>query len=283
MSRTHLYLPIPKVREGLAMISSFQSFNTDQVTVDKAPAAIVTTAATPMSRTTSASTARAPPTQASQYFPATPTLGNLESFPQQARRTPKAGGSNAIATSPTALRRSPSPSLSSSSSSSKSSDASSSVDHDGLLHKRRNFRKFGVASRIARASKEETDEEESPAFLPWTEGTGDGANSAAGDGVQAAATAPPTSKQRRPRAPPPAAGGYEPDRRQNTSGGTIKRGLQQINIQPYNPVSDSGASTPASQSSPRRQVHSRQPGAQSSPSMGSSFSDLSGESLFNGA
>ncbi|EPS37444.1 hypothetical protein H072_8906 [Dactylellina haptotyla CBS 200.50] len=244
----------------------------DKAAMAAAAIAPSATFATPMSRTTSASTARAPPTQSSQSFPATPTLGNLDSFPPQPRRTPKASGGNATATSPTVLRRSPSPS--SSTSSSRSSDESSSVDNDGL-YKRRNFRKFGTSSRIVRQSKEEeADDEESPAFLPWSEGAGDGTNSAAAEGAQAAVTVPPpTSKQRRPR--PPATGGYEPDRGQNTSGGTIKRGLQQINIQPYNPISDSGASTPASQSSPRGRVNAKPHGNQSSPSMGSSFSDLS--------
>ncbi|KAF3903328.1 hypothetical protein AA313_de0204159 [Arthrobotrys entomopaga] len=252
---------------------------------DKAAAALPsttsTTSATPMSRTTSTSTARAPPTQASQSFPATPTLGTLEAFPPQPRRTPKAASGNVTATSPTSFRRSHSPSSSSSSSSSsRSSDESSSADNEGL-YKRRNFRKFGSASRIARPSKEETEEEETPAFLLWNEGAGDGTNSTAAEGVQNTTPGPPKSKQRRPR--PPATGGYEPDRGQNTSGGTIKRGLQQINIQPYNPISDSGASTPASQSSPRRQMATKTNGVQSSPSMGSSFSDLSDASVTQSA
>ncbi|KAK6341839.1 hypothetical protein TWF730_001327 [Orbilia blumenaviensis] len=236
-----------------------------------APPPLSTTAATPMSRTTSASTARAPLGQSSQYLPATPTIGNLDTPSMQSRRAPQTSMENATATSPTTLRRSPS---ASSTSSSGSSDDSPTTDHNGILGKRRNFRKFGSASRISRAPQEqaEEEEEESPAFLPWTESAGDGTNSTPPEGAQAVGTGPPTSKQRRPRAPP---GGYEPDRGQNTSGGTIRRGLQQINVQPYNNVSDSGASTPASQSSPRRQMSNRHHGAQSSPSMGSSFSDLS--------
>ncbi|KAK6331007.1 hypothetical protein TWF718_003198 [Orbilia javanica] len=234
-----------------------------------APPPLSTTAATPMSRTASASTTRAPLGQSSQYILATPTIGNIDTLSQRSRRGPQTSTGNATATSPTTLRRS---SSTSSTSSSESSDGSSSADHDGLLGKRRNFRKFGTASRITRPPQDEAEEEESPAFLPWTEGAGDGANSMPAEGTQTVVTGPPTSKQRRPRAP---AGGYEPDRGQNTSGGTIRRGLQQINIQPYNNVSDSGASTPASQSSPRRQVSNRQP---NSPSIGSSFSDLSGES-----
>ncbi|KAK6496458.1 hypothetical protein TWF481_002475 [Arthrobotrys musiformis] len=235
-----------------------------------APPPLFTTVATPMSRTASASTTRAPLGQSSQYLPATPTIGNVDALSQQSRRGPQTSTGNATATSPTTLRRSPS---ASSTSSSGSSDGSSSADRDGLLGKRRNFRKFGTASRITRPPQDEAEEEESPAFLPWTEGTGDGASSVPAEGTQTVVTGPPTSKQRRPRAP--ATGGYEPDRGQNTSGGTIRRGLQQINIQPYSNVSDSGASTPASQSSPRRQMSNRHHGAQSSPSMGSSFSDLS--------
>lgn len=242
-----------------------------------APPPPSTTAATPMSRTASASTARAPLGQSSQYLPSTPTIGNVDTLSQQSRRGPQTSTGNATATSPTTLRRSPS---ASSTSSSGSSDDSSSADHDGLLGKRRNFRKFGTASRVARPPQDEAEEEESPAFLPWTESAGDGANSVPAEEAQTAVTGPPTSKQRRPRAP---AGGYEPDRGQNTSGGTIRRGLQQINIQPYNNVSDSGASTPASQSSPRRQVSNRHHGAQSSPSMGSSFSDLSDASVTQSA
>ncbi|KAK6353305.1 hypothetical protein TWF696_005277 [Orbilia brochopaga] len=244
----------------------------------------------PMSRTPSASTARPPPTQSSQYFPTTPTLHTLDLFPlQQPGEDQLASSPNLTELSPTPLQRSPSPSNSSSSPSSRSSDVSSPVDHDGLRQQRRpGFRKFGTASRTAslREPKDETDEEESPAFLPWTEAAGDGANSTPAEAtadvqdVQAAvpqaASNPPTSRNRRPRAN---VGGYEPDRRENTSGGTIKRGLgiQQVGVQPYHAVSDSGTSTPGSQSSPRRRFPDGRRGAESSPSMGSSFSDLSGE------
>ncbi|KAF3941351.1 hypothetical protein ABW19_dt0204171 [Dactylella cylindrospora] len=228
-----------------------------------------------MSRTTSTSTARAPPTQSSQYFPATPTLKTLDILQQHpSTRNPKPDVTNNAAISPTAIRRSPS----SSSSSSRSSDDDSSVDHDGLLRKRGAFRKFGTSSRIVRGPKEETDDEDSPAFLPWTENAGDGANSAAAEEGPAGAQGPPTSRNRKRSN----VSGYELNRRDNTSGGTIKRGLQQISIQPYTAVSDSGASTPASQSSPRRRIPGEtRRGNESSPSMGSSFSDLSGESLSN--
>ncbi|KAJ6264214.1 hypothetical protein Dda_0357 [Drechslerella dactyloides] len=88
----------------------------------------------PMSRTPSASTARAPPTQSSQYFPTTPTLAGLDlySLQQQPGEYQLASSPNGLTDlSPTPIRRSPSPS-SSSSHSSRSSDVSSAVgtEHD---------------------------------------------------------------------------------------------------------------------------------------------------------
>lgn len=199
---------------------------------------------------------------------------------QQTNRTPRlntnAGVNAVVNLSPTTVRRSPSPS---SSSSSRSSDGSSSVDREGLMHKRRPYRRFGNSSRIGRLSKEKTEEEEeSPAFLPWTEGgVIDGANSTPNvEGSSPNIAAP--SKQRKEPNSRPIVGGYEPNRRENTSGGTVKRGLQQINVPPYTGFSDSGASTPGSGNSPRRRIPIEgRRGNESSPSMGSSFSDLSGE------
>lgn len=237
-----------------------------------------------MSRTASTGTPKPIP-QVSQLITSSPAERPKRAASPQPHNSPLGQAPVQIGspenTSPVTIRRS----SSSSSTSSTASSADSPFQHRSRLMRKRRPYGRSTADSHAFGNDANSDEDENPAFLPWmdTEAT---------DTIKEKpnTTSEDLTSRFGRRQNQQDTGGQKPiKQRDNIASETVKHDpSQQLqHASPFRALSQSGTSTPDGHphSSPKRRHGEGKKvagGSESSPSMGSSFSDLSGELAFSG-